>query len=97
MFFVFNPISLIICMITSIILFFFLRQDKLSFKSNSLFNILTIFILNIVIGLLGWLQISILFEILMNPSVDNYSSPIILLSFPIWTGVLTYAISSKVR
>lgn len=97
MFFVFNPISLVICIMTSIVLFFFLRKDKLNVSTNGKINFIVVLIINILVGFLGWLQISILFKMMMEPNIDNYSSLPILFAFPIWTGLLTIAVKDKIK
>ena len=97
MFFVFNPIALIICIMTSVILLFSLRKDKLDFHKNGKMDFILVLIITILVGFLGWLQISILFKIMMEPTINSYASLPILFAFPVWTGLLTYAVSHKVK
>lgn len=96
MFFVFNPISFIICMQVSFIVFFTLYKNSIKLSFNNFGKLLGYIIILTLISLLSWLQMSIFFNLLFDKTVENFSSLLILLAFPIWSGFLTFIISKKI-
>lgn len=95
MFFVFNPIGLIICMTWSIIFGFVLRRDLLAFERDV--EGVSSLILNIIVfglaGLLAWFQLSVLFDMMFDINAENIASLKILLAFPLFTMLITWAVS----
>lgn len=95
MFFVFNPIGLIMCMVWSTIFGFVLRRDLLEFEWDTE-GVISL-ILNIIVfglaGLLAWFQLSVLFDIMFDIHAENMASLKILLAFPLFTMLMTWAVS----
>lgn len=95
MFFVFNPIALVLCISVSIIFGVFLRRDLLEFDRDT--EGVVAFVMRMLVlgltGFLAWLQMSVLMDIVFDKTSENIASMKIMLAFPIMSLILTWAIS----
>lgn len=95
MFFVFNSIGLIMCMTWSIIFGFALRRDLLAFERDA--EGVASLVMRVVVfglaGLLAWVQLSVLFDMMLDMNAENIASFKILLAFPLFSMFITWVVS----
>ena len=76
MFFVFNPIALVLCISVSIIFGVFLRRDLLEFDRDT--ESVAAFVMRMLVlgltGFLAWLQMSVLMDIAFDKTSENIAS-----------------------
>lgn len=92
MFFVFNAISLILCLQTSIVLGVALRKNAFKINIKDMQNIALWFIkvlILLLIGTLAWVLVSVVMDWAFETNIETFNSLYIMFAFPLFSLCLT--------